>query len=244
MAETAVREALARCDFNGLCRASEELELEMCGREHSVDTAPYYAVHMLAAFGAGDLENARHLWRRAPAAVKGEGSPLVACWEVGRCLWVRDYGAAFTALRELPGKPVWGWAGDGGGGGGGGSPVAALVVAVERQLRARSMALMSKAFASISVAKAAPMLGLDSEQTVGACRELGWAVTSSNAGEGEGEGEVFIRPTTLFAADETGSSDAETGASGDGSLAGLAQLQQLCQYVTHLETSTEHMASS
>eukprot|EP00937_MAST-01D_sp_MAST-1D-sp2_P000915 g915.t1 len=204
--------------FAQLCGASEELELEMCCAEPSPESAPFYAIHMLAYIGGDDLDNARHLWRRAPTVVKADaaGSPFSAAWEIVRALWKREHARAFGALAQLGAHAGWGWAGA--------ECAPAVVAEVTRSVRFRGERLLGKAFASVTLAEVAQTLGLSEEEAARACAAHGWTVEGA-AGQG-----AIVFPVQL--PDAAPSAQLQSTA--------LAQLKQLCRHVAAFESESAH----
>jgi hypothetical protein len=74
-------------DFSALVQACEEYELDACNFDQP---AHLYGLHLMAYLLADDLNNARHCWRRIPAAIKTSTPELISIWSVGQSLWKRQ----------------------------------------------------------------------------------------------------------------------------------------------------------
>lgn len=64
----------------------------------------FYGLYLATLLLSRDLNEAKYLWKRAPAAVKtaGEISQIGALWEVGKAIWNENTAAAVLLLDKTP----------------------------------------------------------------------------------------------------------------------------------------------
>lgn len=157
--------------FADTLMALEDHELDVCGAPLApADASALYTKMMMLYVIQNDLPNARNLWRRIDPAIKGAvatpGTPLACAWDVAKALWQRrDVPAAYVSLRACE------WAVE----------LAPLATQLHGAIQQRQFLLMSKAYASVSPASAAALLGLDLEPAVAYCVERGWTATPDSS---------------------------------------------------------------
>jgi CSN8/PSMD8/EIF3K family len=111
--ETALAEALTMEPpaWGDVEKACSEFELD-CAADPPLDTnpgsahnIPAYDIHMSALLVLGDLDNARFLWKRIPAARKAAATPggpeLTALFEIVKAMWNRDFAGVFRAAAAF-----------------------------------------------------------------------------------------------------------------------------------------------
>jgi len=127
----------------------------------------FYAIFLSCFLIRGDMEDARHLWRRAPAAVKAS-QELSSLWEVGKCLWVHDAMGAYRALAVSAAisqsMSIWS-------------------EKISRSVRKQQEELVSTGYSTIALERLAPMLNMSIEEATSRCQALGWTIEDS-----------FVRP--------------------------------------------------
>eukprot|EP00850_Spirogloea_muscicola_P007684 SM000039S14514 [mRNA] locus=s39:530202:531511:- [translate_table: standard] len=123
--------------------------------------------HLLGFILNRDLNSARFLWKRIPAAVKSDegsgGAELAAAWRVAQCMWRHDRPGVHAALRAFSWSP----------------DVAPLAAAVADDYAARMFKLLSTAYSTISVANAAAFLGLSEAKTIEFTTARSWELDST-----------------------------------------------------------------
>lgn len=144
-------------ELASLCEALE-LELAAKGMEKPSDWP--YSIHLLGHIYLSDLNSARFLWKRIPAAVKQSQPELVAAWKIGQCLWTYDYAGVHDALRSYSWSPA----------------VHQIVTAIGDDYSRKNLKLLSTAYSTISVADAAKFLGLTDAETIKCTTQNGWTL--------------------------------------------------------------------
>ncbi|KAI5059311.1 hypothetical protein GOP47_0025630 [Adiantum capillus-veneris] len=119
-----------------------------------------YPIHLLGYIIVSDLNGARFLWKRIPAAVKQSQPELVAAWKIGQCLWTYDYAGFHNALQYFPWSPA----------------VQQIVNAIKDDYSRKNFKLLSTAYSTISVADAAKFLGLTESETIKTTTQIGWTL--------------------------------------------------------------------
>ncbi|CAE8611887.1 unnamed protein product [Polarella glacialis] len=167
---------LATGNFSDLLAACEELELSSLSSEQlvpgdggdaPVTAAPeqveqaglLYAAHMLAYLLEGQLDSARFLWKRTPAAVQ-EQAQAAAAHAVLAARWRRQYTEFFAQLSAGPWDPR----------------LQQLALEVTSRSRAELLDKIGIAYKVISIANVGAMLGLDAEAARSVCMSRGWAI--------------------------------------------------------------------
>lgn len=126
--------------------------------------APLRATHVLALFACGDLENARHVWRRTPADARAADGALVAAWAAVREARAGNTLAAHAALAQAP------WD----------NSLRPLVERATEALRMSTLALIGDAYTVIDLPRVAAALGLDQPSAAQRCTAEGWAVDAAS----------------------------------------------------------------
>lgn len=149
-----------------LKRVSEELELVAAASAPALHPAALssdvYASYLLIVLLSKNLNDARFLWKRIPIETKQGSEELCNVWEVGKALWQRNLGGAYTAMD-------YDW-----------SPsLQGLVEALKLSTREDAAELLSRAYSTISIGDVALALGFARhEDAVQYCLSLGWEVST------------------------------------------------------------------
>eukprot|EP01135_Chromosphaera_perkinsii_P009202 Nk52_evm37s1671 gene=Nk52_evmTU37s1671 len=161
-------EHLSSCIQQGDCKqlitVCEGLELDEAISPKCIAPPEVYACLLCAYLSQSELENARYLWKRIPGNVKANNPLLGQVWNIGKCLWNRDFkgvyentdGTAWPALL----KP--------------------LIEILKEKIRRRVFRLLSESFSHISVNDAAVYMGLGGEETVLFATRSGWGYDANN----------------------------------------------------------------
>jgi hypothetical protein len=155
-----------------------------------------HAAHLLSHIYAGDLCSARFLWKRIPDAAKQNNPELEATWRLLQFYWNKHYQGVWQALQGFP------WS----------APLRALTDALAAKLRQELLDLISTAYATITPAKAASLIGLSEQDALSTCCQLGWGYDPAS-------GMLTVVPKQPSAGEKDG----------------LANLEQLAEYMVHLE---------
>jgi hypothetical protein len=166
MWEERLKDALAKGDASGALNVCEEYELEHCGGAAAETMLPFYRVQMMT-YILDDLVNARWLWERMPAAVKGD-KELEAAWGIALHLFKRNLKPAYEKLQSTPWK----------------EPLLSMSKRTIEGLRSRNIKLMGESHCAIAVEECSAMLGLPPKEAAALCLKEGWEETDG-----------FVRPT-------------------------------------------------
>ncbi len=139
-------------------------------------------------------EDARFVYKRTPEAIRASNADITAAFALLQRLWVRDYEGIWTALG-------YAWP----------PQLAGLAAALGDQLRQRLLALVQRAYVSISAANLGRLLGMSEGDANAAASAAGWA---------EEGGFLAPPPAPAHAPLEPNESD----------------LQKIAQYVVFLQT--------
>lgn len=147
--------------FDQAVQVGQELELCICEGFSPIEAyVEFYFVHLVSLLIVSDLDGARYLWRRVPAALKAEASDFAHLWNAAKFLFQQDLT---SALSHLLGHP---WTLDSSG----------LVVGLVETLRREQLELISKSYSSVSVEYLAANLVLPREQIIEVCAARSWPV--------------------------------------------------------------------
>eukprot|EP00440_Ansanella_granifera_P061220 gb/GFBE01066365.1/.p1 GENE.gb/GFBE01066365.1/~~gb/GFBE01066365.1/.p1 ORF type:complete len:224 (+),score=43.74 gb/GFBE01066365.1/:1-672(+) len=120
------------------------------------------AVHLLAYLLTGQLDSARFLWKRTPAALQ-EHAQAAAAHRVLAARWRRQYDEAFAQLNA----GTWD------------ARLQPLVTEVVARSRSKLLDQISNAYKVIAVERVGAMLGLDAAAARTECEARGWEVDAS-----------------------------------------------------------------
>eukprot|EP00250_Pteridium_aquilinum_P024854 c29702_g1_i1 orf=386-1039(-) len=157
---SSLQEAINSGRFADLASLCEALELELASKGQEKPADWPYAIHLLGHIYVSDLNSARFLWKRIPAAVKQSQPELVAAWKIGQCLWTYDYAGVHDALRSYSWSPS----------------VHQIVTAIGDDYSRKNLKLLSTAYSTIGVADAAKFLGLMEGETITSTTQDGWTL--------------------------------------------------------------------
>ncbi|XP_048362207.1 COP9 signalosome complex subunit 8 [Sphaerodactylus townsendi] len=143
-----------------LLEQCETQELEAPG---GIATPPVYAQLLALYLLHNDMNNARYLWKRIPAAIKSANPELGAIWSVGQRIWQRDFPGIYTTI----GAHQWS------------ETIQPIMEALRDATRRRAFGLVSQAYTSISVDDFTAFVGLPVEEAVKGVLEQGWQADSS-----------------------------------------------------------------
>lgn len=142
MAAVQVDALLASGSFDAVASALDTLELE-----RGVDEHWPWAAHVLGHLARNDLELARVCFERAPESATRDDATKAA-FAMVQCARARD----FAGLHEAAASPAWSSPA--------GQALAPLLKHVVESQSARALALMHRAYTTVSLAAAAANLGL------------------------------------------------------------------------------------
>uniref|UniRef100_A0A3Q7FAS5 CSN8/PSMD8/EIF3K domain-containing protein n=1 Tax=Solanum lycopersicum TaxID=4081 RepID=A0A3Q7FAS5_SOLLC len=111
-----------------------------------------YAIHLLGHIYSNDINSARFLWKKIPAAVKEARPEVVAVWRIGQKLWTRDYVGVHEAIRGFSWKLY----------------------------RKRMFELLLSAYSTISTQDSAHFLGMNENDATNYVLQQGWALDSAS----------------------------------------------------------------
>ncbi|XP_070588391.1 COP9 signalosome complex subunit 8 isoform X2 [Erythrolamprus reginae] len=133
--------------YRKLLEQCETQELEAPG---GITTSPVYAQLLALYLLYNDMNNARYLWKRIPAAIKSANLELGAIWAVGQRIWQRDFPGIYTTIDAYQ------WS----------ESIQPIMEALKDATRRRAFGLVSRAYPSISADDFAAFVGLPVEEAV------------------------------------------------------------------------------
>lgn len=151
--------AISNNQFNQLAAICDRLELENAANGQVTPPDWPYAIHILGHLHNNDLNNARFLWKRIPAAVKQKDAEVIAAWRIGQAMWLHDRPNTYEALRSYTWSPT----------------VQLVVTAVADNFSKRTFDLLCKSYSTISVADAAAFLGNTQNAVIQMTTDRGWS---------------------------------------------------------------------
>merc|ERR1712048_1531562 len=104
------------------------------------------------------MDNCRYLWRRISQETKRNHGELKAVWEIGKSLFLRNPAQAHTAMSN------YSWS----------EPVQPYVTKLQEEVRARTFALLSRAYTNISLHDMRTHLGLAEEAAIQLAQNNRW----------------------------------------------------------------------
>jgi len=178
--------------------ASAELyEIDEClAVERSEADRPSYDLLLLAYLHENRLDDARFLWKRIPSAQRAVGSPLASVGALLQALWSRNYADFYRSCETV----AWSDA------------HLALIQQLVETTRMRTLALISRAYTSISVQDLASYIGVSVDDALRVAGDHSWTVDST---------ANMVQPKPLTSAEKR--------------TIDLEQVTQLTQYITQLE---------
>jgi hypothetical protein len=116
------------------------------------------STHLAACLLAGEIDRARFLWKRS-GNLHGDAQ-FASVWGVGRALWNKElvHGALTAAEGACTGMPQ------------------TLLGILRGELQVSTMALIAKGYETVSVKRAAELLGLSENEASQRCVAAGWGL--------------------------------------------------------------------
>ncbi|XP_037077311.1 COP9 signalosome complex subunit 8-like isoform X2 [Pollicipes pollicipes] len=143
----------------------KELEKEELCSPDGIAAPEVYTKLLACYLLENDLCSAKFLWKRAPTSAKEADGTLAALWMVGQKLWTKNFPGTYAALRrEWP------------------AYLQQAIGELEAVIRERALALVARAYTSITLADLTAFVGLPSEQVARLAQERGWAVDGTVVG--------------------------------------------------------------
>nr|AAO85511.1 CSN8 [Nicotiana benthamiana] len=155
-----LNEALTSKSFDKIADICDNLLLQ--GAAEGIDCQDEwpYTIHLLGHIYNNDINSARFLWKKIPAALK-EGRPeVVAVWRIGQKLWTRDYVGVYEAIREFSWTPE----------------VQPIVASFAELYRKRMFELLLSAYSTISPQDTAQFLGMNENDATNYVLQQGWVL--------------------------------------------------------------------
>ncbi|KAF4526285.1 hypothetical protein B566_EDAN013646 [Ephemera danica] len=146
-------------DMKQLEAELEKQELEAAGGT----PAPQIYTQLLTVYlYHNDLCNAKLLWRRIPESVKAANPELASIWAIGQSMWLRNFAGVHQALAQ---RDTWSEA------------VTPIMEALKNQIRSSALALVGRAYSSLTVEVLSEFLGETPEQALASAEaQPGWKV--------------------------------------------------------------------
>jgi len=160
MTTVATVERLAEAgDWTALVSTCEDAELDLVHDDlEAAASAQLYAAQLLGHLLLRELEAARFVWKRAPAAAQAHAE-VSGAWAVGKALWRRDTTAARAALT------AGSWTS---------KAASTLASALERRVEEEEWDTIARAFTVVSPETLAARLGLSAAAAAAAAQQRGW----------------------------------------------------------------------
>lgn len=115
------------------------------------------AIHLLL----NDLTSAKFLWKRIPDNLKQSNKELKLIWQVGQCLWRKEYHEVYSIVKDNPNWP---------------NHLKNIMNLVVEATRKRAIILISNAYSSIKYSDASKLLGLEEDKMFELAQSCGWTV--------------------------------------------------------------------
>ncbi|CAG8480184.1 5030_t:CDS:2 [Ambispora leptoticha] len=149
-------------NYEEVIKIAEDLEYTLALTPNSeIPIEEIYAPYLAAYLLLNQLPAAKFLWKRIPERTKTD--EIRAIWNVGTALWNREFENVYGLIE---GKP---WS----------SSVEPLMTRLAELVRERVLNLLSEAYSSIAVDKAAHRLGLPQEQLIQILSNRGWVLDAA-----------------------------------------------------------------
>lgn len=145
--------------YNELAQYCERAELEA---PQCIPSAEVYGALLGVYLIQDELDHAKLLWQRIPKSVKQEHKEVGELWEIGKCLWKKE----FAAVYELTSNPKW-------------PPhLMPLVASLVERLRQRVTVLVGKSYSTIRLGELCSLLGQNEQQVRQLATEKMWEFDS------------------------------------------------------------------
>lgn len=147
-------------DIDRLAAQCEQQELES---PSGIPSPEVYAKLLTVYLLQNDLNNAKYLWKRIPAASKTAHPELGNIWSIGQHLWTRNFVAVYPLLTQD-------WSDE----------IKPLMVALRDAIRQRIFRLIGQAYTSIEAQQFASYAGLQVDEAIQAVVAEGWEYDSAS----------------------------------------------------------------
>lgn len=143
-------------DYASLAKKLENQELESPnGRASPEVYGQLLAIYLLF----NDLTSAKFLWKRIPPEIKSSNEELSLIWLVGKLMWKRNYSEIYSVINSNSNWP---------------KHLKNIMNLIINSIRKRSIALINKAYSTVSINDASKLLGLTRDETIDLSRQLDW----------------------------------------------------------------------
>ncbi|KAG2382533.1 hypothetical protein C9374_005113 [Naegleria lovaniensis] len=144
MADKRLAEIISTGQYATLLYECETYEVEHLSVQKQSPSSFYYACFLLGYMINNDLNNCRFLWKRMPTDVK-KNDDVKGIWEVAKHLWNRNYEGVYQSVAALNPSSVH---------------LKEIIQYFVRQLRQRTLQLISNAYANINTNDLMKCLGV------------------------------------------------------------------------------------
>ncbi|XP_004230613.1 COP9 signalosome complex subunit 8 [Solanum lycopersicum] len=159
-----LNEALASSFYDKIADICDDLMLQGAAEGIEFQDEWPYAIHLLGHIYSNDINSARFLWKKIPAAVKEARPEVVAVWRIGQKLWTRDYVGVHEAIRGFSWSPE----------------IQPFVASFAELYRKRMFELLLSAYSTISTQDSAHFLGMNENDATNYVLQQGWALDSAS----------------------------------------------------------------
>ncbi|KAL3382445.1 hypothetical protein AABB24_002132 [Solanum stoloniferum] len=159
-----LNEALASSSYDKIADICDNLMLQGAAEGIEFHDEWPYAIHLLGHIYSNDINSARFLWKKIPAAIKEARPEVVAVWRIGQKLWTRDYVGVHEAIRGFSWSPE----------------VQPFVASFAELYKKRMFELLLSAYSTISTEDSARFLGMNENDATNYVLQQGWALDSAS----------------------------------------------------------------
>ncbi|MCD7449809.1 COP9 signalosome complex subunit 8 [Datura stramonium] len=159
-----LNEALASKSYDKIADISDNLMLQCAAEGIEFQDEWPYAIHLLGHIYNNDINSARFLWKKIPAAIKEARPEVVAVWRIGQKLWKRDYVGVHEAIREFSWSPE----------------VQPIVASFAELYKKRMFEILLSAYSTISTKDSAHFLGMSENDATNYVLQQGWVLDSAS----------------------------------------------------------------
>ncbi|XP_062077244.1 COP9 signalosome complex subunit 8 [Humulus lupulus] len=151
-------EALESKSYAKIADICDNLMLQVAAEGVAYQDEWPYTIHLLGHIYSDDTNSARFLWKSIPAAIKDNQPELLAAWEIGQKLWMRDYAGVHEAIHGYD------WS----------QQVQGLVAAFSELYTKKMFQLLQSAYSTISIQDTALFLGMNEDNATNYVVQQGW----------------------------------------------------------------------
>lgn len=159
-----LNEGLASKSYDKIADVCDNLMLQGAAEGIEFQEEWPYAIHLLGHIYNNDINSARFLWKKIPAAIKEARPEVVAVWRIGQKLWTRDYTGVHEAIREFSWSPE----------------VQPIVASFAELYKKRMFELLLSAYSTISTQDSAHFLGMNENDATNYVLQQGWVLDSAS----------------------------------------------------------------